>query len=344
MGGMMVKIGIIQMQSEPLKVDKNLALAERLIAEVSDAGAQIVVLPEMFNVGFYFGEDLMTVAETLDGKTLRWLKSISSSRKIYLTTSIYEIYQGHYYNTMIMVGNDGSVQHYRKRNPTWFETSVWRRSDKAGPGIFETPYGRVGGVICFDSFSRETFEGFKDSSVDLVIIVSCWGVSDGGKWRPDVMLARPALKEWSRLATETVPLNYATQLGVPTVLVNQGGMTNTPCQIPRLYPFPPLKSMRYEFSGNSSVRDASGKVLVQANGNESEFCAVETVDVQPTIPSPEHKRTDITNRYMASDYYFVKPPLIARVFQAYFHSRLQEVYEKRRTKYQHSGSQTAQSE
>ena len=341
---MIVRIGIIQLQSEPLKVDKNLALAERLIAEVSDAGAQIVVLPEMFNVGFYFGEDLMTVAETLDGKTVCWLKSISSHRKIYITTSIYEIYQGHYYNTMVMVGNDGSVQHYRKRNPTWFETSVWRRSDKAGPGIFETPYGRVGGVICFDSFSRETFEGFRDSSVDLVIIVSCWGASDGGNWRPDVMFARPALKEWSRLATGIVPLNYATKLGVPTVLVNQGGTTNTPCQLPRFYPFPPMKNMKYEFSGNSSVRDASGKVLVQANGNESEFCAVETVDIRPTIPPPEHKRADIANKYMSSDYYFVKPPLIARVFQAYFHSRLQTVYEERRSKYQLSRSQTTLSE
>ncbi len=322
------------MQSEPLKVDRNLALAERLIAEVSDAGAQIVVLPELFNVGFYLGEELMKLAETLDGKTVRRLKSISSNRKIYLTTSIYEIYQGHYYNTMVMVGYDGSVQHYRKRNPTWFETSVWRRSDKAGPGIFETPYGRVGGVICFDSFSMETFQGFKKSAVDLVIIVSCWGTSDSCKKRFDVMLARPALRKFSVLATETVPLNYATRLGVPTVLVNQGGATHTPGQVPRFYPLPPLKNIKYEFIGNSSIRNASGKVLVQAVGNVSEFCAVEEVEVEPTVPPPGHKRTDIANRYLASEYYFVKPPLMARIFQAYFYSGLQKIYEKNRKKYQ----------
>ena len=54
---------------------------------------------------------------------------------IYITSSIYEHYQGHYYNTMVMVGSDGSVQHYRKRNPTWFEVSVWRRSDEPGHGF-----------------------------------------------------------------------------------------------------------------------------------------------------------------------------------------------------------------
>jgi predicted amidohydrolase len=116
---------------------------------------------------------------------------------------------------MVMVGSDGSVQYYRKRNPTWFEVSVWRRSDVPGPGIFDTPFGRVGGVICFDSFSRETFEGFKNSAVDLIIIVACWGTSQKNLWRPDVMFARPALQQWANLASEAVPHHYATQLQVP---------------------------------------------------------------------------------------------------------------------------------
>lgn len=330
-----VRIGIIQMQSEPLNVDDNLGFAERIIAEVSNDGAQIIVLPEVFNVGFYFGEDLMGVAETLEGKTVNRLKSIASNRKIYITTSIYEFYQGHFYNTMVMVGSDGSVQNYRKRNPTWFETSVWKRSSEAGPGIFETPYGRIGGVICFDSFSRETFEGFKNSSVDLVIIVSCWGASEGRTWRPDVLVARPVLRKWSNLATETVPEKYSKQLGVPTVLVNQGGITNIPCQIPRYYPLPRLNSMRYKFSGRSSIRDAAGNILVQASRNKREFYAVESIIVRPSDPKPKHKLSNIDNKYLSADYYFVKPPLIARIFQAYFHSMLQEVYEVRRKNYQH---------
>ena len=78
----MVRIGIIQMQAEPLNVQRNLALAENLIDKTVRNGAQLVVLPEMFNVGFYFGEDLMTVAETLDGKTVTGSKP-SLKRKTY---------------------------------------------------------------------------------------------------------------------------------------------------------------------------------------------------------------------------------------------------------------------
>ena len=329
----MVKVGIIQMQSDPLSVEKNLNLADNLVNKVTSEGAQLVVLPEVFNVGFYFGEDLMTVAEKIDGKTVEWLKDKAQEKSIYLTTSIYEEYNGHYYNTMVMVGNDGSVQYYRKRNPTWFETSVWRRSREPGPGIFDTPFGRVGGVICFDSFSRETFEGFKRSCVDFVIIVSCWGASKGKVLRPDVMLANPALKKWEKLATEDVPNYYATKLRVPTVLVNQGGRTYTSCQTPRYYPLPDLARMRYDFCGRSSVRDADGRILKSASGNPEEYCAVVPIDVPKRKKYRDVSKVERQNNYLSSSYYIVQPPLMAKVFQSYFFSGLQDVYNARRRKH-----------
>ena len=329
----MVRIGIIQMQAEPLNVDQNLALAEDLITKTVKNGAQLVVLPEMFNVGFYFGEDLMSVAEPLDGKTVTWLKVLAEKNNVYITSSIYERYEGNYYNTMVMVGCDGSVQHYRKRNPTWFEVSVWRRSNDPGPGIFDTPFGRIGGVICFDSFSRETFEGFMNSKVDLVVIVACWGATLSRFWRPDVAIAYPALKQWANLASGAVPNYYATKLKVPTVFVNQGGSTITPCQTPRFYPLPPLKSMRYDFCGKSSIRDSSGRILVQANGNEVDYYAVETVDVHPAKQTIQPVRSNISNRYLKSDYYIVQPPFIAKTFQTVFTYGLQTVYETRRKQY-----------
>lgn len=330
----MIRIGIIQMQSTPLAVRDNISLAEGLIEKTVKDGAQLVVLPEMFSVGFYFGEDLMTVAEALDGNTVTWLKSIAARYNIYLTGSIYERYLGHYYNTMVMVGSDGSLQYYRKRNPTWFEVSVWKRSDEPGPGIFETPFGRIGGVICFDSFSRETFEGFENSKVDLVVIVACWGSTRSRLWRPDVLLAYPALKKWAVLASGAVPNHYATELNVPTVFVNQGGKTVTPCQPPGFYPLPPLRNMQYDFYGKSSIRDASGKILVQAKRNEVDYYAVETVSVNTAKHRTDPVRSDIPNRYLRAGYYIVQPPLIARTFQAVFTYGLKAVYEARRNRAQ----------
>lgn len=113
----MLYVGIIQMQSMPLKVDENLFLAERLISQTVKDGAQLVVLPEMFNVGFYFGKELMTVAETLDGKTANWLKAQANRHNIFIIASLYEQYEENFYNTMVMVVFStivSAIQHGRR--------------------------------------------------------------------------------------------------------------------------------------------------------------------------------------------------------------------------------------
>ena len=141
----MVNIGLIQMKSEPLKVQANLSKAEYHISKIAKDGADLVVLPEMFSVGFSTDENLMNLSEDLDGCTVTWLKNQAEKHNIYIITSVYEEFDGYLYNTMVMVGSDRSLQFYRKRNPTCQERLVWKRFEEPGSGIFKTPFGRVGG-------------------------------------------------------------------------------------------------------------------------------------------------------------------------------------------------------
>jgi len=336
----MVKVGIIQMQATPLKVEENLSLAESLIVQAAQDGAQLAVLPEMFNVGYYLGEDLMTVAETLEkGKTLTWLRAQATRHGICVITSLYERYDGHFYNTMVVVGRDGSLQYYRKRNPALSEAAVWRRGPVPGPGIFDTPFGRIGGAICFDSFTRETFEGFKQSAVEWVVVVACWGMPRPVRGRPDLLLSRPILKLSQNLASDVMPYQYAAQLGVPVVFVNQGGKTKTPAPVPPAYPWP-VPPLEYDFLGNSQIRDASGKVLVRASSAETAFCAVVPVEVQSTDKRPEITRVDIPPRYLRDDYFFVQPPrqsrfiyFLGNLMQEWGVRGLQKEYEARRVRH-----------
>ncbi|MDY6794157.1 MAG: carbon-nitrogen hydrolase family protein [Actinomycetota bacterium] len=249
----MLNVGIVQMLAEPLEVDSNLEKAERYIAKCVDDGAQLVVLPEMFNVGFHLGEFLMMIAEPLDGKTVAWLKRQASLHGIHIVGSIYESYRGQFYNTMVMVGDDGGVQYYHKRNPTWSESAVWCRSEEPGPGIFDTPFGRIGGAICFDSFARETFEGFKRSGVEAVVIVALWGAPHARSfhWRPDLFISRAGLIRWSKIASEDVPYRYARELGVPVAFVNQRGVIRMTSPIP--FPDWPVQNGWYDFVGGVYV-------------------------------------------------------------------------------------------
>ncbi len=311
----MVGVGVIQMASEPLNVEKNLSKAEHYILKTAKDGAQIVVLPEMFNVGFSTDENLFNLGESLEGHTVTWLKDQAQIHNVYIITSIYEKFEGCFYNTMVMVGYDRSVQIYRKRNPTCQERIVWKRYEKPGPGIFDTPFGRIGGVICFDSFARETFEGFRQSSVDLVIIVALWGTILPMWKHPDSIYFNKLLRHQSYLASEVVPQKYAQKLGVPAVYVNQSGTVKLPVTHPRFYPSPRWAESEYEFVGNSNVHDKTGKKLVNSNASNEEFCAVVPVGVQPKKELSQISKVEVPLNYMSKDYYFVEPPFMFKLYQ-----------------------------
>jgi predicted amidohydrolase len=324
----MINLGIIQMEPVALNRDANLSKAEFLLAKVAGEGAQIVVLPEMFNVGFYFGETLMTVAETLDGPTITWLKDQAKKYHIFITCSFYEQLDGYFYNTMVMAGYDGSLQYYRKRNPTWQERLVWRRANEPGPGIFDTPFGRIGGVICFDSFAKETHLGFLNSQVDMVVIIACWGQPRPTTRRPDLALGRSVLQKWSYIAAEIVPIHHAIHLGVPVVFVNNAGITRTPGHFPPPHKWP-FGELTFEFYGNSHVVDKLGTEKIRAGQQDVEFTAVVPLEIHKRPYYPKPIRTEVPVSYLSRNYYFVQPPLLAKIFQKWCYDGFAEEYEAR---------------
>lgn len=209
--------------------------------------------------------------------------------------------------------------------------TVWRRSDIPGPGIFDTPFGRIGGAICFDTFTREMFEGFKQSKVELIVLIGCWGKARLTSIRPDFLVANAIVDRWSPLAVDVVPFQYAIQLNVPIVFVNQGGITQTPLPFPP--PIPQLSNIEYEFHGKSHIRNASGEVLVQANETEIEFCSVVPIDIKQSAKRPKITRVDIPARYLSTDYYFVQPPLMAKILQIWYVRGATREYEERCASY-----------
>ena len=329
----MVNIGLIQMAAEPLDVQANLSKAEQYIAQTAQDGADLAVLPEMFSVGFATSEELFNLGEDLGGFTVTWLKDQAEKHNIYIITSVYEKFEGRFYNTMVMVGSDRSLQIYRKRNPTCQERLVWKRYEKPGPGIFDTPFGRIGGAICFDSFAKETFEGFRQSSVELVIIVALWGTILPMLRYPDSIYFNILLRRQSYLASEVVPYKYATELKIPAVYVNQSGSVKLPITHPRFYPSPDWVHSEYAFVGNSNVYDRTGKKLINNVDLKKEFCSVAVVEINPKEKRPQISRVDIPPDYLGKKYYFVKPPFMFRFYQKLCFSGFEKKYEQFCRKY-----------
>jgi len=97
----------------------NLRMLREKIFAITEK-TEIVVLPEMFSTGFSMKPE--TLAESMDGDTVNWMKEIAVERKIILTGSVIikESIPGdegdHFYNRLIWMLPNGQFGYYDKRH------------------------------------------------------------------------------------------------------------------------------------------------------------------------------------------------------------------------------------
>jgi len=91
----------------------NLQMLEQKISSIKDK-TEIVVLPEMFSTGFSMKPE--TLAETMDGETLKWMKRMAVTNKIILTGSIIIKEKENFFNRLIWMLPNGRYGIYDKRH------------------------------------------------------------------------------------------------------------------------------------------------------------------------------------------------------------------------------------
>ena len=86
---------------------ENLRLIELELANLNEL-VDLIVLPEMFTSGFTMNPK--AVAETMKGETIIWMQKIAKENDSAITGSLVIKENGHYYNRLIFVFPDGSLQ------------------------------------------------------------------------------------------------------------------------------------------------------------------------------------------------------------------------------------------
>jgi deaminated glutathione amidase len=133
-----MRAAAVQLNSQEDK-QRNLEVAERLVHDAARDGAELVCLPERWNL---LGDSatILDGAETLDGPSLAAARSWASGLGIHLLAgSIAERAEGHerLFNTSVLIGPDGEdVAAYRKIHmfDVEVEGTTFRESDHDQPG------------------------------------------------------------------------------------------------------------------------------------------------------------------------------------------------------------------
>lgn len=144
-------------------LEANVTLAADLIRQAASQGAQVVLLPELFQ-GPYFcvAQDerwFATARRWREHPCLIALAPLAAELGVVLPISIFERQGPHYFNTVVMVDADGAALGlYRKSHipdgPGYQEKYYFRPGD-TGFRAWDTRHGRLGVGICWDQWYPE---------------------------------------------------------------------------------------------------------------------------------------------------------------------------------------------
>ncbi|MBI1812588.1 carbon-nitrogen hydrolase [Candidatus Peregrinibacteria bacterium] len=181
-----IALGLVQMSmtSEPAE---NITKALAMVEDAAGKGAQIVVLPELFQSRYFCQrpDDAFAFerSESIPGPTTEKLSELARRLKIVLVGgSLFENAGGKHFNTSVVMGPDGEIiGTYRKTHIP--EDALYHEQRYFAPGdtgikVFDTPFGRIAPLICFDQWYPEAARIAALQGAELILYPTAIGAVD----------------------------------------------------------------------------------------------------------------------------------------------------------------------
>lgn len=171
----MIRLASIQMNIGDENKFQRIKRAETLLDQVKDA--DLVILPEIWNIG-YFSFDLYDKeSESIDGETYQRMSAKAKEHCFYLHAgSFVEKKDSKLYNTSLLIDPGGErIACYRKIHLFGYRS---KESQILSPGdqviVVETDLGKIGMSTCYDLRFPELFRSMLDKGAELILVASAW--------------------------------------------------------------------------------------------------------------------------------------------------------------------------
>ncbi|MBA3882345.1 MAG: carbon-nitrogen hydrolase family protein [Chthoniobacterales bacterium] len=170
-----ISVAIIQSSPVLLDLEASMAKAIALTEEAARNGARLVTFGETWLPGYPAWLDYCSDVALWDhapskevfarlrqnsvvvpGKETKRLAQLAGDHQLTLGIGVNERVEtgpgnGTLYNSLLTFSPDGKLaNHHRKLVPTYTERLIWGQGDGGGLESIETPFGRVGGLICWE--------------------------------------------------------------------------------------------------------------------------------------------------------------------------------------------------
>jgi N-carbamoylputrescine amidase len=258
--GMKTTLAIVQMRMSDV-LEENVAKAMSFIREAAGKGANVVLLPELFE-GYYWPqvqrERFFARAHPLDDHPfIPRFQALARELGVVLPLSFFERAGQAHYNSLVMIDASGDlVGLYRKSHipdgPGYMEKYYFTPGD-TGFRAWRTRYATIGVLVCWDQWFPEGARLTALSGAQILFYPTAIG------WHPSEKAQYGAAQHD---AWRTIQRSHAIANGLYVAAVNRVG-----------YEGPPEHGL--EFWGGSFVSDPFGQVLAEASHDREETLIVE---------------------------------------------------------------------
>jgi predicted amidohydrolase len=179
-------------------LEANRAIALAAIREAADAGAEVVVLPELITSGYMFEspEEVAAAAIPVSHEVIaEWVKE-AAERGIVLAAGFCELAaDGRVYNSAAVIDATGLRAVYRKLH-LWDREKLIFTAGSSAPPVIDTTVGRVGLVICYDLEFPELTRSVALAGSQLLLVPTNWPLvpRPDGEHPPEALIAMAAAR------------------------------------------------------------------------------------------------------------------------------------------------------
>ena len=255
-----VKIAAIQMQCST-NLQTNLEKAEKMVRQAAGDGAQIILLPELFEREYFCQQrryDFYHLAKPVEeNDAVQMGMRLAKELNVVLPVSFYEQDVNTLYNSIACIDADGTLLGvYRKTHipdDHYYQEKFYFTPGNTGFKVFDTHFGKIGIGICWDQWFPEAARCMALMGAEILLYPTAIG--------SEPILECDSMPHWRRCMQGHAACNI-----VPVVAANRYGLES-------VAPSKDNGGQKSEllFYGSSFVTDETGELVCQASRDKEEI-------------------------------------------------------------------------
>ncbi len=167
-----VTLAVAQLAPRIGELERNRGHAAAAIIDAANAGAHLVVLPELCNSGYVFADaqEARSLAEPVSGPSVQQWRALAEQYDLAVVAGLCELDDEGVVRNSAVVIDSGELRAVYRKSHLWDQEKLCFEPGREPPQVVETKAGLVGVAVCYDAFFPEVMRMLSVAGADVIAV------------------------------------------------------------------------------------------------------------------------------------------------------------------------------